>query len=528
MAGPRRKSGAKIVTKREQTELFEHLDRLAEDPSPLMPETGGNTFRAVAKLERRLRQLAAVSEKPGRLKLGIRFGSAFSKAFANLLLVRNSRKAGRMGSFRSPVGDLKYAVRGNVSPRHIVAIQHYRYPEVRILGYRELAQETKGVVWSTEHGVTLTARGQDAPDAWFDLLAERLPTNLERDGTTLRCEHMVGVVNLHAPTAPYGMHVAITAGNVHANICEACIHNHFSGRTHGLLGHAGRLLIGVDIERDITVEPTGTPHSCTHEGDCAWSRHPPTISAKALERYRSGADNEGALLAHVLPRWEDAVREADEPVLVAGGICHGDDRQAFLAALSVTPEMAEAVSRFLDASPRALIVGEPSVNKVLDACWDAAPRVLASLHPNPEDLDALLERHRRSPHSAVLEEVLEARQAKTALAGFPTYGNLSGGAAAADHLARGYKVGGAPRLLAVADRELKRSTHKGVVYAALRVVEGTQGREWHFQRTDVEAGEFLEDAVRALLASKPDSYHDALASVHTLSGGVGDLPAGRA
>ena len=452
----------------------------------------------------------------------MRFGEPLTKAYANLLLVGHVGKAERMASMPTPVGDLKYAVRGNVPKRHLVAVQHFRHPEVRILGYRELAKDTGGVVWATPDGTAYSPPGAAPPDAWFELVLPRIPIALERHGDDLRCPHFDGVADVTDPRAPAGIALTLAPGPTRFLICTQCATTMPKGQS--LLAIIGRYLIGLRAERDVAVRPTGTPTHCVHDGDCAWVRHPPRVKDRILDAYRAGTRPEADLLTDFRPAWEAAVREAGETLLVAGDECHGADREGFLDALQVDAGMREGVAAFLEAGPDVVIAPDKSAAKVLDACWDAAPRVLARLHPDPDDLDRLLAKHRKSPPTRILEEVLEARGAAVALAGFPRYDDLPAPAAVADRLARAHRIAGASGLTDAVDRELKRATHKGLLWAALRRTGATSGREWQFDRNDQEAGEFLEGPLGTLLDAPADRYHAALGEVHTLAGGVGDPP----
>lgn len=528
MAKPRRRTAAKIVTKREQTELMAHASRLTDDPTPLVPVTGGRRPRAIDKLERRLHKVAKRRDNPRMLRWALRRGPVLARAYANLVLVGHGGKAERMASMGTPVGELKYAVRGQVPRRPIVAVQHFRYPEVRILGYRELAKETNGVIWATETGTAYTGHHDPPPDDWFALVFPKLPMSFTREGDDLRCPHFVGIEKTHEPRAPAGLAITLATGPTRFLLCRECIDDHFAG-DKGLLARLATYLIGLRPDKDIHLETTGTPTSCVHEEACSWVRHLPEPDKRILERYRTGGLNEARLLEEIRPTWTEAVEQADERLLVAGDHCYGDDLERYLDALDLKGDLREAVAAFVEAGPRVVIAEERSVNKVLEACWSAAPKVLPRLHPDPDKLDAMLARHTRSPPMAILQEIIDARQAAVALKGYPYYEGLQGGAATAERLATAHRIGGTAQMIETADRELKRSTHKGIVWAALRIAGATQTREWQFDRTDQDAGEFLEAPMQALLDADADGHHDALAQVHTLSGGTGDLspPSGK-
>lgn len=519
---PRKRTAAKIATKREQGEVVALAKRLAADPSPLVPANEGRRPRRIDKLERRLHRIARNAEKPRRLRWALRFGPPLTKAFANLLLVGHAGKAERMASMPTPVGSLKYAVRGNISRRHLVAVQHFRHPEVRILGYRDVAQHTGGVIWATEEGTAYTDAGRPPPQEWFDLVLPKLPITFARIEDTVRCPHFVGVTDPHDPRSPAGLSLRLAAGPTTFLVCRACIDDQLHEK--GLLARLGTYVIGLRATKDIHAEVTGTPRQCVHDGTCSWVKHPPRLRPQVQERYLQGGLAESALLEKLEPAWEDAVRAADERLLVAGDYCHGTDVEDLLDALGSQGTQRDALRRFIGAGPHVLIANERSINKVLEACWDAAPRVLAEIHPDPDALERLLERHRRSQPAIVLDDVLGAREAAEAMRGYPRYTDLPEPASIAERLARAHRVGGGPRLTEEVDRELKRETHKGLIWAALRHAGSTQGREWQFPRNDQEAGEFLEGPLRELLEAEPAQYHDALAQVHTLAGGAGTIP----
>ncbi|MBW3583111.1 MAG: hypothetical protein KY455_08440 [Euryarchaeota archaeon] len=526
MAKPRRRSAAKIATKREQTGLVETAERLGEDPSPLVPRVQGRVRTGpVKRLERRLRKISAGRASERRLRRYLRWGPRLARAYAHLLLVGHRGGAKRMGSLKTPVGELKYAVRANLSARITVAVQHQHHPEVRILGYRELAQKTGGIVWADEAGVILTGRNDPPPDEWYDLVLDSIDFPLERTPDGLRTPDLVDITDLTAPDAPYALQVVLATGPTRISLSAAKLRDLVPSGGRSLLGRLAVYLIGLDPKRDVTVTPLGTPTDCHHPGDtCLWATARPAVRKRPLERYQSGELNERDLLDRIRPDWEEAVRLAGGRLYCAGGNCYGADPDRLLDALGLSGDTRAATRMFLEEGPPVVLAEEFSHNKVLEAAWAAAPRVLVRLHPRPEELDVLIERHKRSPPATILEEVLAEKTAAERLAGYPRYERLPTGAAVADRLFRAHTTGDAPAVLDTVDKELKRATHKGLLWAALTHYDATQGRAWQFDKNDQEAGGFLIAPLQALFEAGPDSYHTALKKIHTLSGGTGELP----
>jgi hypothetical protein len=523
---PRRKSGAKIATKKEQAELLERARALAEDPTPLLPETTPTTNRIAKRLERRLQKISRNRDNERRLKGYLKRGPDLTRAYANLLLVAVSEKAGRMASTQTPVGTLKYAVRGMAPRDASVGVQHYRYPQVRVLAYRDIARKTNFIVWATPHGVTITGRKEPPPDTWHQTILENTSLPLKKhpqEASTFQCPHIANETQ-GSDRAPLHLETEIAAGPTRFQVCRHCIQDHLQGRDKALLPSVIALVIGLK-PRHIDIHIHGTPKTCTHDGDCAWARHVPKVPESTLHAYREGRRSEMEVLERILPAWEDKVRQAGDRLFVTGDTCHGDDKQAFLDATGETGDRRAALERFLELGPHVVIAKDATMNHVLEALWDAAPQVLKELHPYPDELESLLKKHARSPPAAVIDEVLEARRAQDVLKGYPRYDTLPPAARNADRLARAHRTTGPPGMAATVEKELTtQDHHKGILWAALRITHQEEAHRWRFTKTDTEAGEFLEDPLKALLEANADEYHEKLAALHTLAGGQGELP----
>lgn len=523
---PRRRSGAKIATKKEQAELLKRARELSDDPSPLVPSTPNGTHRTADRLERRLEKISKAKDNPRRLKGFIKRGPDMARAYANLLLVAESDQAGRMASTMTPVGSLKYAVRGMVPRQASVAVQHFRYPQVRVLGYRDIAQKTNSIVWATPDGVALTGRKDAPPRPWFDTVLEHANVELEPaedDDGLLQCPHLRPGANAR-DRSPLALELELGAGPTRFRVCAPCVESRLKDLNKTLIGVVAGLMIGLK-PRQIHARLVGTPRICVHDGECAWSRNVPALPDTTLTAYREGRRSEKALLDKLLPLWEDEIRDTEERLLVAGDECFADDEAAFLDAVAEEGDRREALERFLELGPRLLIAKEPTFNHVLEACWEVAPKVLKSIHPYKEELEGLLKKHARSPPAAVVDEVLEARRSHAVLKGYPRYDQLPPAARAADRLARAYRTGQENAMAAAAEKELDRpDAHKGVLWAGLRIAGQEETHRWRFDKISIEAGEFLEEPLKRLLDATAEDYNEQLSQIHTLAAGQGALP----
>ncbi len=523
---PRRRSGAKIATKKEQAELLKRARELAEDPSPLVPEASGPHQRTANRLQRRLEKISRAKDNERRLKGFLKRGPELTRAYANLLMVAASDQAERMASTNTPVGSLKYAVRGMAPRQASVAVQHFRYPEVRVLAYRDITRKTHALVWATPKGVALTGRKDPPPDGWSQTMLEHVEADLQRsdkEPDVFHCPHLEPGPESR-DRSPLALEIEIPAGPTRFRVCEECAHSRLKERGKGLLPTVAGLVLGLK-HKQIEVRIRGTPRVCVHEGECAWIRNVPPVPEQTLIAYREGRRSEAEVIDKLLPLWEDRVREADDRLLVAGGDCYGDDETAFLEAIGETGERRDVLKRFLALAPRVVIAKDATMNHVLEACWEVAPRVLKELHPYKGELEQLLKKHAKSPPAAIVDEILEARRALAVLKGYPRYSQLPPAARSADRIARAHRTGGEAGMIAAVEKELDgHNPHKGVLWAALRLAGQHETHRWRFDKISIEAGEFLEGTLKELTETGADSYHEKLAQLHTLAGGEGSLP----
>lgn len=523
---PRRRSGAKIATKKEQAELLKRARELAEDPSPLVPAAIGPQKRVANRLQRRLEKISHSKDSERRLKGFLKRGPELTRAYANLLMVAASDQAERMASTNTPVGSLKYAVRGMAPRQASVAVQHFRYPEVRVLAYRDITRKTHSLVWATPKGVALTGRKDPPPDGWSETMREHVAVELrasQDEPHVFHCTHL-DADSTGRDRSPLALEVELPAGPTRFRVCDECIHTRLKERGKGLLPTVAGLVIGLK-SRQIDARVRGTPRVCEHDGDCSWTRNVPTVPEQTLIGYREGRRSEADVLDKLLPLWEDRVREADERLLVAGEECYGDDEARFLDAIGETGERREVLERFLALAPRVVIAKDATMNHVLEASWEVAPRVLKELHPYKGELEQLLKKHAKSPPAAVVDEVLEARRARAVLKGYPRYNELPAAARSADRVARAYRTDGEAGMIAAVEKELdSHGPHKGVLWAALRLAGQQETQRWRFDKISIEAGEFLEGTLKELTETDAGAYHEKLAQLHTLAGGQGSIP----
>lgn len=519
---PRRRTAAKIATKGEQQRLVEAAKRLAEDPTPLVPRIEGKVKDGpVKRLQRSLAKVAKKRGSPRWLGWYTKRGPMLARSYATLLLIDARGASSHMASMPTPVGPLKYAYRGgNVRPRVLLGVQHHHQDLVRIMAYRELAQQTDGVVWTVPGGTVLTGKKDRPPSEWIGAVREALPfelTTANEDGAlVLRPAAMTsGPDDLR-------FRFELPTGPLVVLLDEPTLLSHPDAK---VLHTVGQRFIGLEVHRNVELGVEGYPwHLADPAARAPLDATRPEFSKKRLEAYLAGGVPESVMLDEARARWRDGIIAGTQEILVLGDTCYGADRAAFVAAVDAGEDQRRAIRLLLDAHAGPLVVEDHSSGKVIEALWSHAATVLPQLLGDDKALSRILRQHDRSSPAVVLEEVLNAGLARERLAGYPYWEALPDAVAGLDQVFRAQKARGRTAALETADRILKGRTHKGVLHAVLAQLDGLQGREWRFDRNDQDAGEFLSGPVRETFEAAGGDYAEKLAAVHTLAGGVGDLP----
>ena len=454
------------------------------------------------RLRAELEEVRDAKDDAKRLeKLG-RWGEPMARAYAGLLKFYLDPGTPVVVSFPLPGGLASYASLSR-APREVeLAVQQSDDPERLALGYVEWARRgyhffaTRKTLWCT--GPT------NAPPDEFR--AERiadLPYRLIENPAARRyeCPHLKE--NEPRPFLEVGWRGAGTSFRA----CRKCLRD-------------GRHLLSSLSDGAVVPEPTEEfPVSaalnirCRGGPDCVHASVP-SVSKPTRRGYELGRLSDTQFLDEYVGEVRPRIEKTGRPTYVAGGVCYGGDRAAFLGALNATPVERRALERALAETGGYFEVDEASASRALERLWSQhAEAIVSAIVPDAAEAHRLIADARGAPGRVV--EILKRAQARTEerelLDQLPRYRDLTPEAAWVDRVAREFRThreAGAERaILQSLPREGK---ERGLAFGLLVALGRGGAHAWQFSPTEQEFGTALGDRARELLHATSEGYHAAL------------------
>ena len=143
--------GIKQASKEIQRRLENNLDALLESPEGFLPEIVGelgkvSLFGSKDPMALTLKELEAVSSKRNdvrwlKKRMGKRSGGDGARSLAGSLVAASEEDLSTVSVFKSDVyGNASYLKRGSGRPGHLVGIQNFNHPRLRLLVWDDHAK----------------------------------------------------------------------------------------------------------------------------------------------------------------------------------------------------------------------------------------------------------------------------------------------------------------------------------------------------------------------------------------------------
>lgn len=476
----------------------------------LTPECPPERFE---KLRRELETVRAEQEDEKRLGRLSRWGDPLARAYAGLLRFALEPTAPAVVAFEVPGGEVSYAPLAKTDRESEVAVQQSNDPSRLLLGYLSWARRgfhffaTRRVLWSTGRSPT--------PPAEF--LAEKLaelPYRLvevpSRPG--FDCVHLA-----QGEPRPY-LEVGWVGAERTFRVCRRCAKD-----DRHLLSSLSEGVAVPDPSGEFPVSVSSNVR-CQGGPECVHASLP-ELPRSLRNRYELGRLSDAQVIDEYLLELRPRLERAARPTFVAGGVCYGADLGGFLDALRPTPSERAALQTVLTDHEGVFELDEPSASRALEKLWSSqAEAIVRAIVHDPEEARRLVEQARGAPGrvSEVLKRAQRHSEARELLETLPQYASLAPEAAWADRIARVHRTGGdgtAER--AIVDSLPREGKLRGLAYGFLLAIGRAGSHAWQFTPTEKEFGQAHEPQARALLASSPESYHDALDALLTAAGVAG-------
>ena len=191
--------GIKQASKEIQRRLEKNLDALLDNPEGFLPEIVGelgrvSLFGSKDPMALTLRELEAVSSKRNdvrwlKKRMGKRGGGDVARSLAGSLVAASEEDLSTVSVFKSDVyGNASYLKRGSGRPGHLVGIQNFNHPRLRLLVWDDHAKAGQ-YFFSWDGGFVFTGFEPSPPEEWVSWTLDNTSVDLEGDG----CKWSIGL-----------------------------------------------------------------------------------------------------------------------------------------------------------------------------------------------------------------------------------------------------------------------------------------------------------------------------------------------
>ncbi len=546
--------GIKQASKEIQRRLEKNLDALLDNPEGFLPEIVGelgkvSLFGSKDPMALTLRELEIVSSKRNdvrwlKKRMGKRSGGDVARSLAGSLVAASEEDLSTVSVFKSDVyGNASYLKRGSGRPGHLVGIQNFNHPRLRLLVWDDHAKAGQ-YFFSWDGGFVFTGFEPSPPSEWVSWTLENTSVDLQGEA----CKWSIGLSE-----------EIVETGTVTP---EGWLRLDFSDGTAVGLSQAALAKTDEPLARSIAVSMM-PPNKLGEVCEASWVWRPEgwpddrPLPEEGLERVGEvlGTWLKMSLEDNVVSRACRAsiLNSIPDGFVVGNNWFSEEDRDGFLKHMGGTEDERRALSCVLDSVDGGLHVRsdgvvleledpvirleESSCHPVLVSLWDdyGAGILDAMYNLTGEEAEKVHSRQakRKQGFGAFLRELNDTLSTAMRLDRLPWDSDaLPGPLSFADRLVRKAADDGVASTVSMARKG--RGLESAMGWAWLMVHERTESDAWRFDEESRDKGgdwvpalTAVWDAAKALLLEDDlDSVADYRSSMEWLAevSGSGSLP----
>ncbi len=493
--------------------LLKSVEALRRSSEPLLPKlTRECPTEPFDRLRDRFEEVRAERDDEKRLDRMRRWGDPFARAYAGFLRFYLESDLPALLPARLGGAEVSYAPLARAPAEFQIAVQQHADPRRLMLGYLWLAR--KGYYfYALPDRLLCVGREATPPPEFLRKQDEALPYRFERAGSgSFVCPHLAR----HDPVPFLG--VEWTSADRSFRICSRCAREDAQLLGSLAAGMAQpRAEQAFDVTAELNVDCRGGPE-CVHH-------HLPPLSRRTRGRYSAGRISDKEFLQAYVDETSPSVAGGGQRLFVAGGVCYGGNRSAFVDGLHPNSVERRALEEVLPSVDGLFELAEPTASQALERLWRGhAEAIVAAIEPDPEEARRLVEQAKAAPGriSELLRRAAQQAEERSKLAALPRYGHLAPEAAFADSVARSFRVGGAVAAERWIVQNLPREgKERGLAWGLLTALGRSGPHAWQFSDTERQFGESLAAASRSLLEIPPEGYDGALVALLNSAGVAG-------
>lgn len=519
------RTGARSTSKVQEKDLVRKARLIGKNPELVLPICAGRCrICPLAKVRKRIMFISKYRDDVKKLRSLSRKGDKISRAYAGTLALVHTDTSPFMGLFKTPFGQIPFAVVGQTDQRKLIGIQHYDHKEYRLMAYLEIAEKKHIYIYSTRDGMICTGSKPSPPEGFVKGAVSELKIGLKERGgvkNVFTSRHLKSgrVKDDTQSRIPYLKITWKSAGALVA-VDEVTLRN----QTTHTLGRLAALIAGPDVRGDFDVEVMFRPECKEGSGKCLFSGLESTDESLYKE-YRDYKLNDHMLVRRQYDNIMESYSSSGEDILLYDGYCFSGNLSAFFEQTGPSDLERPALEAVLKRvkSPK-LFKKKPSLMLVLSEYWEDYGYWALVAVSGDKKVSRKLHSEGGGDAGEIGELLRQAREvsaARAVIEQLPRYGKgvLPPEALIADRTAKKYKGNGRDTAVKFLDEQNPENPQaRSTMYAFLLNLEATAGRQWKFTDEQRDVGKFLEPFTRKILDSEPGEYHEALKTLLMYTG----------
>ena len=184
------RTGARTASKVQEKELISKAKKILKNPNLVVPKCEHEGRCALDRIRKQVKRVQGAADDSKRLTKLAKSGDQLARAYAATLLLTHSEKAPYLAVFRTPFGEIAYAMRGKVKKEKLIGVQNYDKPKWKLLSILDLATKNKLHIYSTKKGMVCMGKEAKPPDYFVEEMIESLKYQLKKEGKVYSCDHI--------------------------------------------------------------------------------------------------------------------------------------------------------------------------------------------------------------------------------------------------------------------------------------------------------------------------------------------------
>ncbi len=497
----RMRTFAKTASKSMEKHLIQKATEIQKNPYIILPDYEDSTSKKYfKKIEKKIEKVEKYKDDPDKLeKLSNK--RDIRGALAGTMLLAHSKKAPYLAVAQFPTGKVSYAKRGKAPKEHLISVQHFDDPILRVISLKNLALKKGLHLYSWDNGFVSTGDKPKPPKDFIRFIEKKLDY-IEKSS----CKHLdKKQVDEKKPADVNYLRIHWKSADKKIAICEKCARSNDKNTFFNIT----KYMVQPDITKDFEISVI--PREIKGESSIT------DFSLQKKDEYTRGGIKDHDLIDENIKHAMEKIKESDEKIYILDGVSYGANTEKFIDALGPNVYEKKALQILLDRVNEPIVLNDVTPNSVLEKYWKKhGLKTLETITESPEMSNKLFQLN--DPPSELVEAAINFKENQKILSDLPQYDSLPPLTSFADKIARTYKTMGIQKTIGEIRDRPDDTKGKSLAYAFLLAMEKGKDKKWKYSEVEVEYGEFLKDYAKKLLESTPKDYDKNLRELINATG----------